>query len=97
MTGFDPQASGTRPWEPHGQNQYPEEALVRDILQRIEHCGHRFLESRLDRFPQCSLSRQCLQQCLGLLEVGGVKAFGEPAIDRRQQLAGFVDLILLLP
>ncbi len=29
------------------------------------------------------LSRQCLQQRLGVLEVGRVKALGEPAVDRR--------------
>ena len=28
--------------------------------------------------------RQCLQQCLRLLQVSGVKPFGEPAVDRRQ-------------
>jgi hypothetical protein len=27
--------------------------------------------------------RQCFQQCLGLLEVSGVKALGEPAINPR--------------
>ena len=43
------------------------------------------------------LSLQLLQQCLGLLQVGGVKALGEPAVDRRQQLAGFGPLALLLP
>src|SRR5262245_43659463 len=41
--------------------------------------------------------RQGVQQRLGLLEVGGVKALGEPAVDRRQQRARFVPLALLLP
>ena len=40
---------------------------------------------------------QRLQQCLGLLQVGGVKPFGKPAIDRRQQFVGFPVLALLLP
>ena len=40
-------------------------------------------------------SGQFLQQCLGLLEVGGVKALGEPAIDRGKQR--FDMLALLLP
>ena len=31
---------------------------------------------------------QCVQQCLRLLQVSGVKALGEPAIDRRQQRMG---------
>src|SRR5262252_2758031 len=41
--------------------------------------------------------RQCLQQHLGLLEVGGVKPLGEPAVDRRQQRAGLSTLPLMLP
>ena len=41
--------------------------------------------------------RQRLQQHLGLLEVGGVKAFGEPAIDRGKQRPRFVSLPLLVP
>ena len=31
------------------------------------------------------LCSQLFQQCPGVLQVGGVKAFGEPAVDRRQQ------------
>jgi len=31
------------------------------------------------------------------LQVGGVKAFGEPVVDRRQQLTAFITLALLLP
>ena len=43
------------------------------------------------------LSRQLLQEYLGLLEVGGVKALGEPAVDRRQQRGGLRALPLLRP
>ena len=43
------------------------------------------------------LSTQLLQQCLRLLEVGRVKPLGEPAVERRQQRAGFGALALLLP
>jgi hypothetical protein len=43
------------------------------------------------------LSRQLLQEPLRLLEVGRVKALGEPAIDRCQQRVGFGVLALLLP
>src|SRR5262245_12667738 len=43
------------------------------------------------------LSRQLLQQRLRLLEIGGGKPLGEPAIGRREQLAGLRTLILLLP
>ena len=38
-----------------------------------------------------------LQECLRFLEVSRVKALGEPAIDRRQQLAGVGLLALPLP
>src|SRR5262245_66320909 len=41
--------------------------------------------------------RELLQQRLRLLEVSGVKALGEPAVDRREQLVGFSMLALLLP
>src|SRR4051812_28212635 len=34
------------------------------------------------------LSLQLVQQHLGLLEVGGVKALGKPAVDGHQQLVG---------
>src|SRR5215831_2288167 len=43
------------------------------------------------------LSPQLFQQRLGLLQVSGVEALGEPAIDRGQQLAGLGTLALLLP
>src|SRR4030095_13732402 len=36
------------------------------------------------------------EQCLGFLEVGGIKALGEPAVDRREQHVGFATLALLL-
>src|SRR5215831_20303646 len=41
--------------------------------------------------------RQRVQQRLGLLEVGGVKAFGEPAVDLHQELAGLSALAQVLP
>jgi hypothetical protein len=31
------------------------------------------------------------------LQVSGVKALGEPGIDRRQKVMGFLTLLLLLP
>ena len=42
-------------------------------------------------------SGQFLQQAFGLLEIGGVKPLGEPAVDFRQQLAGLGALALALP
>src|SRR5713101_7222847 len=44
-----------------------------------------------------TLSRQLIEQRPGLLEVGGVKPFGEPAVDLGQQLVGCGALALLLP
>jgi hypothetical protein len=41
--------------------------------------------------------RQLLQQRLGLLQVSSVKAFGEPAVDGRQQRVGRSALALALP
>jgi hypothetical protein len=41
--------------------------------------------------------RQLFQQLFGLLEVGRVKALGEPALDRRQQLTGSGALAPALP
>ncbi len=43
------------------------------------------------------LSLQIFQQCLGIPEVGGVKAFCEPVIHLRQQLVGFLPPALALP
>src|SRR5262245_6549383 len=40
---------------------------------------------------------QRVQQGLRFLQVEGVKALGEPAVDRRQQLVGFRTPVLLLP
>jgi hypothetical protein len=42
-------------------------------------------------------SRQLLQERLRLLEIGRIKAFGEPAVDRRQEVAGFGALALVAP
>src|SRR5262245_43820152 len=55
--------------------------------------GEAFQRSAVTR----GLSAEFFQQRPGLLEVGGVKALGEPAIERRQQLIGFDALALLLP
>ena len=42
-------------------------------------------------------SRQCFQQCFGILEVNSVKALGEPAVNLCQKLVCFCPLALLLP
>jgi hypothetical protein len=43
------------------------------------------------------ISSPFVKQRLRLLEVGGVKALGEPAVDRGEELARFAALALLLP
>src|SRR6266446_2786852 len=64
--------------------------------QRSVRNSHR-LAAWTNRLPGPLPSRQGVQQRLRLLQVGGVKALGEPAVDRDQQLAGFVPLALALP
>jgi hypothetical protein len=41
--------------------------------------------------------RQFVEHCLGLLQVQGVKALAEPAVDRNEKLSGFVSLSLIAP
>ena len=41
--------------------------------------------------------RQCVKQRLSFLEVGRVKSFGEPVIDRGEQVMSFLAFPLLLP
>jgi hypothetical protein len=42
-------------------------------------------------------SSQLIEQCLGVLQVGGVEALGEPAIDRCQQRMRLCALALVMP
>ena len=44
-----------------------------------------------------ALSRASGEQRFGLLEISGVKTLGEPAVERHQQVLGFLALVLLLP
>ena len=41
--------------------------------------------------------RQLVEQRLGVFQIGGVEAFGEPAVDRREQLACLATPALLAP
>jgi hypothetical protein len=43
------------------------------------------------------MTRQCIKQCLGVLQVRGVKTLGEPTVDRGQQLVRIGAPALLLP
>src|SRR5262245_26435592 len=47
--------------------------------------------------PATVLCLQLTEQCLGFLEVGGIKSFREPAIDRHEELVSLSALALLLP
>src|SRR5262249_4247170 len=52
----------------------------------------RIVESTWERsFAQreSAVSREPVEQRLCLFQVGGVEAFGEPAVDRREKIAGF--------
>src|SRR6266571_7950261 len=63
-------------------------------------CAHSFflaIEVSTTNYTAARRSPQRLQQCLGLLEVSGVKTLGEPAVDLRQHLPGSVALALALP
>jgi hypothetical protein len=42
-------------------------------------------------------SRQFVEQRLGVFQIGGVETLGEPAIDPRQEVAGFGAPALLAP
>ena len=43
------------------------------------------------------MSRQCIQQRFGVLEIGGVKALGKPGVDLGQQVVRLLPFPLLLP
>src|SRR6202048_12590 len=49
------------------------------------------------RTTRISSSRQLVEQRLCLFQVGGVEAFGEPAVDRPEEVAGFGAPALLAP
>ena len=63
----------------HVSRLYPMKALY---TQRVMNT-HQALEGRTGVSASIAL-RQRLQQRLGLLEVGSVKALGEPAVDQRE-------------
>jgi hypothetical protein len=80
-----------RVWGPRHESR-------RGIVQQ----GHGISVRAVNLFFVCesawrARSGQLLQQDLGFLQVGGVKALGEPAVDQREQLTGLLPLALLLP
>jgi hypothetical protein len=61
--------------------------------------GYKHTHPVLERngVPASVALRQHLQQGFGFLEISGIKALGEPAVDRGQQLVRFGPLALLPP
>src|SRR5262245_42497432 len=71
----------------------PHESALYSMGSEYTHPG----VSRSKGMPAGVTLRQGVQQRLGLLEVGGVKALGEPAVDRCEQIVGVGAPALLLP
>ena len=60
--------------------------------------GYRFEGFPFGLLRQQALSRgHLVEQCLGLLQIERVEAFGEPAVDRSEQLEGLSPLALVAP
>jgi hypothetical protein len=62
-----------------------------------ERPGPAWLQPQEEALHAPHLSCQRLEQRLGLLQVSGVKALGEPAVDRCEQVIGLLAFALLLP
>ena len=43
-----------------------------------------------------AVSHQLIEQCLGVLEDWGVESFREPAVDRREEVAGLGEFALVV-
>jgi hypothetical protein len=43
------------------------------------------------------LSSQCVEQCLGLLQIERIEPFSEPAIDRGEKIASLIPFALTAP
>ncbi len=51
----------------------------------------------MSRIGYVPLFTECIQQRLGLLQIGRVEPLGEPIMDRRKEIAGFGALALVTP
>src|SRR5437764_13632131 len=71
--------------------------LSRDICGRAQ--DRRVADETLIRTADrpAAGSRQFVEQRLGLFQIGGVEALGEPAVEGREQLARFGPPTLLAP
>jgi len=49
------------------------------------------------RFRNCLSGVQLVEQSLGLLQIERVEAFGEPAVDRSEEIVGLLPLALIAP
>src|SRR4029453_5767883 len=70
------------------------EACCTPLGMPVWRCSQRSRSASTVDHPR---SAECLEECLSLLQVRGVKALREPAVDFCQQLARVVALALLLP
>ena len=68
-------------------------AIVRSPRGRVD---GRYAALR-GRFEITGLSgAQLTEQCLRLLQIERVKAFGEPAVDRSEKIVGLIPLVLIV-
>jgi hypothetical protein len=56
---------------------------------RLRACRRAMIEESRERSPQL------VQEPLRLFQIGGVEAFGEPAVDRREKIAGLLSFALI--
>jgi hypothetical protein len=77
----------------HGLSAYPRD----DEIWHLRRVDILFIFATASKLAPAPLSHQFFQQPLGLLQVFGVKAFGEPAVNIGEHLPRFVLLALPLP
>jgi hypothetical protein len=65
-----------------------QQSMLRETLQHCNGALKACLETRQGAGNHISL-RQLIEQRLCFVEIGGVEALGEPAVDRREKVAGF--------
>src|SRR5262249_13928215 len=88
-------------WDGHPRTAQLTAVGIKDILTKDVQHSHAFpgvkaINSLLMVVPLAP-SGEYVEEGLGLLEVDGVKTFGEPVIDRGEQHAGLSALALVLP
>ena len=79
--------------------QGPEVNVSRTDFRFTPQSGHDRAGRSGQRGAICGsrLSRQFVEQCLGLLQIGHIKTLREPAVDGGEQFAGLLGLALIAP